>query len=109
MGIGEGITYPTIQELARRWIPQDRRSTAITRIYSGAGLGTTTSLLIAPLVIQNYGWDAVFYLFGSLGFFWAMAWLPKAKDAPQDVLVSRAVFFCSSAWIIFYLHSRPRD
>ena len=45
MGVGEGVTYPSIQNLARRWVPEQKRSRALAFIYSGAclqlcGLGT---------------------------------------------------------------------
>lgn len=36
MGVGEGVTYPSIQNLARRWVPEQKRSRALAFIYSGA-------------------------------------------------------------------------
>lgn len=86
MGVGEGVTYPSIQNLVRRWVPEGGRSRALSFIYSGHQLGTIASYLVAPLVIQEYGWPAVFYLFGSLGFVWLLGWLPLVKNDPADLL-----------------------
>lgn len=36
MGVGEGVTYPSIQNLARKWVPEQKRSRALAFIYSGA-------------------------------------------------------------------------
>ncbi|KAI7839971.1 hypothetical protein COHA_006292 [Chlorella ohadii] len=36
MGVGEGVTYPSIQNLARRWVPEEKRSRALAFIYSAA-------------------------------------------------------------------------
>lgn len=33
-----------------------------------------TGLLIAPLLIERFGWPSVFYLFGGLGLVWALWW-----------------------------------
>jgi hypothetical protein len=46
--------------------------------------GTIVSLLSAPLIIQQYDWPAVFYIFGSVGFIWLAAWQPLGKDRTQS-------------------------
>lgn len=36
MGVGEGVTYPSIQNLVRQRVPEQKRSRALAFIYSGA-------------------------------------------------------------------------
>lgn len=36
MGLGEGVTYPAIHNLVRRWVPAHQRSQALGLISSGA-------------------------------------------------------------------------
>lgn len=165
MGVGEGVTYPSIQNLVRRWVPEDSRSRALSFIYSGeaprwrqggddgasgtqaphslgnfatlsqhawvpcwelaaacslqlldpqhcirstyqqllvlpltpppassplclppAGhqLGTIASYLLAPYLISHYGWESVFWVFGSLGLPWALAWMLTVRNSPAD-------------------------
>lgn len=52
MGVGEGVTYPSIQNLARKWVPEAKRSRALAFIYSGHQLGTIGSYLLCPLLIR---------------------------------------------------------
>jgi ACS family sodium-dependent inorganic phosphate cotransporter len=82
MGVGEGVTYPSIQNLARRWVPEQQRSRALAFIYSGHQLGTIGSYLLCPLLISHLGWESVFWIFGSLGFVWLLGWLPLVSDNP---------------------------
>jgi ACS family sodium-dependent inorganic phosphate cotransporter len=36
MGAGEGVTFPSVQNLVKGWVPPDARSRALTLIYSGS-------------------------------------------------------------------------
>lgn len=80
MGVGEGVTYPSIQNLARKWVPEAKRSRALAFIYSGHQLGTIGSYLLCPLLISQLGWESIFLGFGSLGFFWLLFWQPMVKE-----------------------------
>lgn len=84
MGVGEGVAYPAIQTLTRRWIPSEARSRALSLIYSGHQLGTIASYLAAPALIAAFNWPIVFWLFGSLGFFWLLGWMPLVRDHPAS-------------------------
>ena len=35
MGVGEGVTYPSIQNMIRSTVPESKRSRALAFIYSG--------------------------------------------------------------------------
>jgi len=82
MGAGEGVTYPSVQALVRGWVPPDGRSRALTLTYAAAQLGTVVALLTAPVIISAYGWEAVFFVYGSLGFVWSALWWPLVADVP---------------------------
>jgi polyferredoxin len=53
--------------------------------------GTIVSLVTAPLIIRSLGWPAVFFLFGSVGFFWLLLWQPLAFDKARQGLPSAAL------------------
>ncbi|EFN59932.1 hypothetical protein CHLNCDRAFT_18155 [Chlorella variabilis] len=90
MGVGEGVTYPSIQNLARKWVPEQKRSRALAFIYSGHQLGTIGSYMLCPLLIAHYGWESVFWIFGSLGFVWLLGWLPLVSDGAPPSLEAGA-------------------
>ena len=52
---------------------------------AGHQLGTIASYLLAPMLIKEYGWPSVFYIFGSLGFVWLLGWLPLVKNDPSEL------------------------
>ena len=76
MGVGEGVSYPSIQNLVRSNVPEHARSRALSFIYSGHQLGTIASYIAAPILISQFGWESVFLAFGSLGFLWLLGWTP---------------------------------
>jgi ACS family sodium-dependent inorganic phosphate cotransporter len=76
MGIGEGVAYPSIQNIVRKTVPDNVRTRSLSFIYSGHQLGTIASYLSSPTIMATYGWPTVFWSFGSLGFIWLSAWLP---------------------------------
>ena len=57
MGAGEGVTFPSVQNLVKGWVPPDARSRALTLIYSGGrGSSSSTALHIA----YQWRWSNVF-------------------------------------------------
>ena len=74
MGLGEGITFPSWHAIYARWIPFKERTRAVAFTNSGIAAGTMFGYGVAAIIIANYSWEWVFYLFGMLGFFWIIFW-----------------------------------
>ncbi|RRT42372.1 hypothetical protein B296_00057172 [Ensete ventricosum] len=53
-------------------IPLQERSRAVAVVFGGLSVGSILGLLLAPPVIQNFGWESVFYFFGFLGILWCL-------------------------------------
>jgi len=83
MGIGEGVAYPSIQNIVRRSVPHNVRTRSLSFIYSGHQMGTIFSYLSSPSLMALYGWQTVFWVFGSLGFVWLSAWIPISRASKQ--------------------------
>ncbi|CAG9467851.1 unnamed protein product [Pedinophyceae sp. YPF-701] len=90
MGCGEGVTFPTIQALAAKWIPRNTRSRALASVYAGAQGGTIVSLLTAPLIINTLNWESIFLVYGALGFLWLPFWAPVTDDPPKGTVTTTA-------------------
>lgn len=71
-----------MQAVVKGWVPADKRSRALTLIYSGHQLGSILSLLVSPLLITGLGWPWVFYAYGLLGFVWLAGWEPLIGTHP---------------------------
>ena len=83
MGIGEGVTFPSIYTLFGRWVPLTERSRSVGMLFSAIPLGTVFALVATPWLVTHYGWQTAFYLFGAVGFFWWIAWQKYTAATPE--------------------------
>jgi len=90
MGVGEGVAYPSIQNIVRGHVPDYLRSRSLSLIYSGHQLGTIVSYLASPALMSTFGWQSVFWIFGSLGFVWLTGWIPMILHYKQPIAKSRS-------------------
>ena len=61
LGMGEGLTLPALHHVTARWAPVHERARFVTVSVSGQYLGTSLTLLCAPMV--SVWWPGIFYLF----------------------------------------------
>ena len=81
MGMGEGVTFPSIYSLYGKWIPTAERARSMALTNSGIPIGQVAALVVAPLIAVWLGWEWIFYLFGAVGFVWYLFWyFVVAKD-----------------------------
>lgn len=67
VGLGEGVAPSGATDMVARVIAKNERSRAISFIFSGLHVGSLLGLLVAPPLIENFGWETVFYIFGIAG------------------------------------------
>ncbi|XP_050205819.1 probable anion transporter 6, chloroplastic [Mercurialis annua] len=72
VGIGEGVSPSAATDLIARSIPLEERSRAVAFVFGGLSVGSVAGLLVAPPLIQNFGWESVFYIFGCFGIAWLL-------------------------------------
>lgn len=84
MGLGEAATFPAIYNLYGRWVPAVERSRAVSFLIAAIPIGTLFALTTTGWIIRDYGWQAVFYGFGAVGFLWCLWWFPNSYDRPID-------------------------
>jgi ACS family sodium-dependent inorganic phosphate cotransporter len=83
MGMGEGVTFPSIYALFSRWVPVSRRSRAVGLVFSAIPLGVVCAQLATPVLVTSFGWPWAFYAFAGLGLIWWAAWQPLTTSTPQ--------------------------
>ncbi|XP_068642892.1 probable anion transporter 6, chloroplastic [Aristolochia californica] len=72
VGIGEGVSPSAATDLIARSISLQERSRAVGFVFGGLSIGSVLGLILAPPLIQNFGWESVFYLFGIVGVLWCL-------------------------------------
>jgi ACS family sodium-dependent inorganic phosphate cotransporter len=86
MGLGEGVAFPATYNLLGRWVPLKERSRAASFNLSAIALGTLFAVSTTPFIVLAFGWPAVFYAFGGVGFVWFLFWWLLAGDQPGKPL-----------------------
>ena len=83
MGMGEAVTFPSIYSLYSRWVPITEHSRAVGLANSGIPLGTIFALIVTPMIVQAWGWQWAFYLFGLVGVVWFVVWQLMVTRSPE--------------------------
>ena len=83
-GIFEGVTWPSLIALTARWIPPLQRSSFMARSVMGTVLGTVITFPLCATVIDNFGWEASFYVVGSITAVWFVFWCWLVFDSPAS-------------------------
>merc|ERR1712130_248403 len=52
--------------------------------WSGASIGTLIIFTLAGYISDTLGWDAVFYVTGSLSLLWVIIWFLLVADTPAE-------------------------
>lgn len=84
LGLGEATTFPAIYNLYARWIPRTERSRVVALTLGGVPLGTVAGLALSGLLVAQYGWPSVFYVFGLAGIGIALLWFMTIRDRPSQ-------------------------
>ncbi|XP_047046857.1 probable anion transporter 5, chloroplastic [Lolium rigidum] len=90
VGIGEGVSPSAATDLIARTIPIQERSRAVAVVFGGLSFGSVLGYLFAPPIIQNLGWESVFYIFGLLGVIWCIGFESikelQSTDSEDNIL-----------------------
>ncbi|EFN57861.1 hypothetical protein CHLNCDRAFT_143323 [Chlorella variabilis] len=75
VGFGEGVALPSMNNLIARHIDPSKKATALGAVFTGFHTGNLVGLLLSPLILQRFGWRALFYLFGVAGAPLLLLWM----------------------------------
>jgi ACS family hexuronate transporter-like MFS transporter len=82
LGFGEAGNFPAAVKTVAEWFPTRERALATGIFNAGTSVGVVLALLIVPFILTRFGWQAVFWITGALGFVWLIIWLIW-YDLPQ--------------------------
>lgn len=84
MGAGEAAMFPSAYNLYARWVPETERSRAVALLIGGIPMGTLFALLTTGWLVDRYGWESVFYIFGGAGILWYFIWHLQGHNDPSS-------------------------
>ncbi|XP_055912170.1 sialin isoform X1 [Eupeodes corollae] len=82
-GIFEGVTFPCIHAVWSRWSPPLERSRMASIAFAGNYAGTVVAMPLSGIFATKYGWESVFYIFGTIGCIWFVLWVIIVKEGPE--------------------------
>ncbi|CAG9786489.1 unnamed protein product [Diatraea saccharalis] len=74
-GLTQAFVYPCMHHLISQWVPLEEK---------GGQLGIAIQLLVGGLIASALGWPAIFYINGSLGAIWIVAYLLLGSATPEQ-------------------------
>lgn len=83
-GVGEAGAWPNVARTLSRWFPANERGRAQGIFFTGAHGGAAITPLIITWLLTLTTWRNVFLIFGSIGFFWALAWWLWFRNEPAE-------------------------
>src|SRR5215203_7048604 len=92
LGLGEAGNYPAAVKAVAEWFPKKERALATGFFNAGTSIGVVLALLIVPFILNNYGWQAVFWITGALGFVWLIFWLIYYEIPSKQKRVTKEEF-----------------
>ncbi|GLD99430.1 hypothetical protein PINS_up008149 [Pythium insidiosum] len=84
MGLGEGILFPCMHQLASAWYPQRERSRLVAFVSGGSDLGTVVALIVSPAIMATAGWPRIFELFAVVSFAWVLVFALYGGSRPDS-------------------------
>jgi MFS transporter, ACS family, glucarate transporter len=84
-GMGEAGAYPNIARALHNWFPVSERGGAQGVVWmAGRFAGGMAPLVVLLLLRSEIQWRHVFWIFGSLGIFWCIAFWSWFRDRPDQ-------------------------
>ena len=84
LGLAEGLNFPGSTTVLSRWVPRKARARIQGLNLSGVAAGPLIATPLTVWIMTLFGWKAVFYFYGVLGFLWAVAWLLYSTENPSE-------------------------
>jgi MFS transporter, ACS family, solute carrier family 17 (sodium-dependent inorganic phosphate cotransporter), other len=80
LGVGEGVAMPAMNALIQTWVPAPFVSRSLSAVYSGMHMGSILGLLLAPFIMDAFGWPAIFTAFGVAGVLWTILFVVTTAE-----------------------------
>jgi sugar phosphate permease len=84
LGLGEAGAFPVASRGMQLWYPRSERGRiqGTTHFFSRFAVAVTP--LVAGSIMLAFGWRTIFYIFGSLGLVWSIAFAIYYRNRPEE-------------------------
>jgi MFS family permease len=82
LGVGESISFPGSSKIIARHVPKEKRGVANASVAMGIALGPAAGTLAGGMILQSFGWQAIFFVFGIVTLIWLIPWRQRVRALP---------------------------
>ncbi|MEP6982948.1 MAG: MFS transporter [Sphingomicrobium sp.] len=83
LGIGESLAFPGSSKIIARHVPAERRGVANSALAMGIAFGPAVGTLAGGLIVAQWGWRAMFFVFGAVTLLWLLPWNQLVRSLPK--------------------------
>ena len=83
LGVGESISFPGSAKIIARHVPAERRGVANAAVAAGIAIGPAVGTLAGGLILAEWGWRAIFFIFGVVTLLWLFPWQETIRKLPS--------------------------
>lgn len=83
-GLMAAANLPIVNIILGKWVVYEEKSTWVGIIFAGTSIGTVISILSSGMILNYIGWEAIFYIHGSLPFIWCVVFHIFFADCPEE-------------------------
>ncbi|MFL6729567.1 MAG: MFS transporter [Sphingomicrobium sp.] len=84
LGVGESISFPGSSKIIARHVAPERRGLANAAVAAGIAIGPAIGTLAGGLILQGWGWRAIFFMFGIVTLIWLLPWRRVVQELPTS-------------------------
>jgi len=82
LGVGESLAFPGSSKIIARHVPAERRGIANAIVATGLALGPAVGTLVGGLIVAQWGWRSMFFVFGLVTLLWLLPWRQAVSTLP---------------------------
>lgn len=83
-GLMSAANLPIVNVILGKWVVYEEKSLWVGIIYAGTSLGTVISILSSGMILNYVGWEAIFYIHGTLPLIWCVVFYIFFADSPEE-------------------------
>jgi D-galactonate transporter len=89
LGMGESVMFPAAIKATSAWFPKSEKGTATSIFIGGTQVGLAISPPLCTALMLAFGWKAMFFVIGSIGFLALLGWIIIYADPAKHKWVSQ--------------------